>query len=174
MKIINEIMNMDVGAKCFLFSIVFQVSGALILLLKSFKKARKQVATAYFTADNSGEVREEDYVELSFWSVSKILVEIYCNRLSFFHLVIGYALAIWSDIGNFSKNRIFQYVVVCSFFVLIVSVVIAFLFSTIFASFYKKMQFRDLESGTRVNVITGTSKTASGEDVVHVKPIIKK
>lgn len=173
MKLYYEIMNMEIGNRCFLFSIVFQVAGALILLLKSFSRTKKQIAGQCFDVDD-GKVDNEAYVTLKYWTVSKMLTQIYYNRLSFVYLVVGYSLTIWAELGNYSKNEMFKYVVVCSVFLLAISVLIAFLFSLVIASFNRKVKFKNIPSGAKIDVATGYSTTASGKKIMHIKTMIKE
>lgn len=173
MKLYHEIMNMGIGNRCFLFSTVFQVAGALILLLKSFSRTKKQIAGQCFEV-NDGKIDNEAYVTLKYWTVSKTLTQIYYNRLSFVYLVIGYSLTIWAELENHPKNEMFKYVVVCSIFLLAISVLIAFIFSLVTASFNRKVKFKNIPSGAKIDVVTGYSTKANGEKVRHIKTMIKE
>lgn len=172
-ELIIQIVNMCFEERCFLFSIVFQVCGALILLLESFRSSKKQVAMAYFKSDNTGSISDEAYVALDRKIVAKLLRKVYYNRLSFAYLVIGYTLTIWSDIGTYSKEKMFYSVLVCSVVILILSCVLMYIISRIVSIFRKKAKWKDLEIGTVVDVITGEGKTHDGEPYVSVKRVVK-
>ena len=165
MRIYHVIMKMGMENRCFLFSIVFQVAGALILLLKSFASTKKQIAGECF--DNSdGKLDNETYVTLEYCKVVKILAEICYNRLSFVYLVIGYSLTIWADIGDFSRNKMFKYVIQCSVILLIVS--------SVAAIFYRNIKFKDIPSGSKIRLITKRIRQKDGSTIEMVQTIIKE
>lgn len=173
MRIYHVIMKMGMENRCFLFSIVFQVAGALILLLKSFASKKKQIVGECF--DNSdGKLDNETYVTLEYCKVVKILAEIYYNRLSFVYLVIGYSLTIWADIGDFSRNKMFKYVIQCSVILLIVSALIALIASSVAAIFYRNIKFKDIPSGSKIRLITKRIRQKDGSTIEMVQTIIKE
>lgn len=173
-EFIIQIIDMGFGEKSFLFSIVFQVCGALILLLESFKSSKKQVATAYFKADNTGSISDEEYVTLERKTVAKLLRKVYYNRLSFAYLVIGYTLTIWSDIGTYSKEKMFFNALFCCVVMLILSCVLMYIISNIVSKFRRKVKWKDLETGTVVDVITEEGKDHDGEPYLIVQRMVKK
>ena len=168
------IMHMDIEVRCFLFSIVFQVCGALILLFRSFTNSKKQVPSAYFEQSNAGKIEDDQIVTLDKGVVAKILANIYHSRWSFGYLVIGYVLAIWSDIGEYPRERMIWYVLFLSSLIIVITFFIDFILSHIFASFRKNVKWKDIEHGTSVNVKYGEKKDKDGNTIVFVKKIIKE
>lgn len=169
-----EMLHMDMGIKCFLFSIVFQVCGALILLFGSFKNSKKQIPSAYFEQNNAGKIDDDEIITLDKRVVAKILANIYHSRWSFGYLVIGYVLSIWSDLGGYPRESMVRYVVIISALIIAITFLIDFIFSNIFSSFRKNVKWKDIERGTSVYVKYGERKDKYGNTIDLVKKIIKE
>jgi hypothetical protein len=98
--------NGMVNTLLFSFSIIFQLSGAILLIINSFTSAKKNVTKEYF--------HRESFVKKADDTMERFLIEdkekvrstlygIYMNRVSFIYLFCGYALAVVGE--NESDNK---------------------------------------------------------------------
>lgn len=81
----------------FSISIIFQLSGAILLILHYFAKTQKIVVVEYFSDNKSVKLVEPDNIKMKLTGekrLSGILSGIYTNRMAFIYIVIGYALSV--------------------------------------------------------------------------------
>ena len=100
----------------YIFSIVFQLSGALILLCSSFKCTKKQVVNSYYPSGAIGHPDDNDMCKLRKERIQEIVTDIYRNRCAFGNLCIGYSLTVVAE-KTFSDCVTFFSVAVATAFI---------------------------------------------------------
>ena len=100
----------------YILSIVFQLSGALILLLWAFRCTKKQVVNSYYPSGAIGHPDDNNMCKLRKERIEEIVTDIYRNRCAFGNLCIGYLLAVFAE-KTFNDCVIFFFVVVATFFI---------------------------------------------------------
>lgn len=90
-------MNSCLLTFLFSLSLVFQLSGAILLILNYFSKTKKKIAYEYFTFEGyvikvDKEMKKIRMVDEN--RLSDILHGIYLNRVAFIYLLIGYAVTV--------------------------------------------------------------------------------
>ena len=90
---------------CQIFSIAFQLAGAIILLLWCLQGARlDNVIEKYFPGSNIAKRDDENNCVLEKGRLRKISRDIYINIFAFFDLIVGYSLSFY-DTSNESKTK---------------------------------------------------------------------
>lgn len=109
----------------FVGMLVFQLAGALILLLNSINGSGKAVIKNCFPGSNTVERDDDDNCIIPKENLQKSAHTIYVNIIAFFDLVIGYGMAAFSPQAN-CPTFYTVLVVMCGSIVL---VVLEFIFS---------------------------------------------
>ena len=77
-----------------LLSIAFQLSGAILLMVKFWGKRKEEILQQYFNSSESICRDDGEEVVLHKEKLRKIFKEIYLTRFSFIYIVLGYALSV--------------------------------------------------------------------------------
>lgn len=80
----------------FVGMLVFQLSGALILLLNSVKCSKERIIKNCFPGSNLVERDENDNCKIEKEKLQKSAHNTYLNMIAFVDLVVGYVLAVFS------------------------------------------------------------------------------
>lgn len=80
----------------FVGMLVFQLSGALILLLNSVKCSKERIIKNCFPGSNFVERDENDNCKIEKEKLQKSAHNTYLNMIAFVDLVVGYVLAVFS------------------------------------------------------------------------------
>ena len=99
---------------CYIISISFQVAGALILLVNSLKKGKKQIYASYFANAPKHVFGKDGMVTLEKEKLQEHARKLYIDRVAFVYLILGYLLAVFGDIGSNKKFVTALSVIVCS------------------------------------------------------------
>ena len=88
-----------------IFSIAFQVAGAIILLLWCLKGAKlESIIEKYFPGSNIAKRDDENNCVLEKEKLRKISKDIYINIFAFINLILGYGLSFYA-VSNKSKTK---------------------------------------------------------------------
>ena len=88
-----------------LLSIAFQLSGAILLMVKFWGKRKEEILQQYFNSSESICRDDGEEVVLHKEKLRKIFKEICLTRFSFIYIVLGYALSVL-DISTSKKSAI--------------------------------------------------------------------
>ena len=100
----------------YILSIVFQIAGAIILLLDSLTNIEEQICRIYFEKDTSNVVDNNCMISLNKEKVKDIAKGIILNRCAFVDLIIGYLAAIFAE-KNINNN---EAVIIIAFFAILI------------------------------------------------------
>ena len=78
-----------------LLSIAFQLSGAILLMVKFWGKRKEEILQQYFNSSESICRDDGEEVVLRKEKLQKIFKEIYLTRFSFVYIVLGYLLSVF-------------------------------------------------------------------------------
>lgn len=84
----------------FVGMLVFQLSGALILLLNSVKCSKERIIKNCFPGSNVIERDENDNCKIEKEKLQKSAHNTYLNMIAFVDLVVGYVLAVFSPTSS--------------------------------------------------------------------------
>ena len=138
----------------FLFSvsIVFQFSGAVLLVINNFCNTKRKIGMEYFPSQGKtkfvdGRLMIDDKDRLS-----EILGEIYMNRISFFYIALGYIAAVVGDNGSSKKCVLTVFLIVISIFTVKLTQILASKYAKYSSekSKYLFLDTDDLHDGTFV------------------------
>ena len=99
----------------YVFSLGFQMAGAMILIIKYLSNAKETFYREYFYGNVAIEQYADatDEVELKKDKLRDCALRIYDNRVSFGYIFLGYVLSIFGDAENVCKVCILMAVVFC-------------------------------------------------------------
>lgn len=89
----------------FSISLVFQLSGAILLILNYFTNTKRNIASQYFSFDGLVKPLDKNVDKIRILDTTRlasILQNIFLNRAAFIYLLAGYAVAV---IGNNESNN---------------------------------------------------------------------
>ena len=81
----------------YILSLSFQLSGALILLLWSWRKTEKHIIDSYYPAEAVAEPDDNDICTMKKERVQLVITDLYRNRCAFSDLCLGYLITIWGE-----------------------------------------------------------------------------
>ena len=95
----------------YVFSLAFQVAGAVLLIIKYFGRTKERIFEEYFPGSNIAERDENDITTLNKEKVQMCVRNIYDNRMAFLFIAIGYILSIFGEIDGECKICILLFVI---------------------------------------------------------------
>ena len=104
----------------FVGMLVFQLSGALVLLLNCIKGGKSAVIKSCFPGTNVVERDENNNCKIEKEKLQKSAHNIYLNIIAFADLVVGYILAAFSPVADVQTSIILIEVIVLTCILLIV------------------------------------------------------
>ena len=103
----------------FVFMLVFQLSGALLLLLNCIKSRKKSVIKNCFPGSNIVERDENNNCKIPKEKLQESAHKIYLNIVAFADLVIGYLFAAFSPTANVRIELVLVEVIVATVILLV-------------------------------------------------------
>lgn len=94
----------------YIFSLAFQVAGAVLLIIKYFGTTREQIIDEYYPGSNIANPDKNGMVTLEVDIVKKCVRRIYDNRMAFVFIAVGYVLSIFGETGTCCKICLFAFV----------------------------------------------------------------
>ena len=104
----------------FVGMLVFQLSGALILLLNSVKCSKERIIKNCFPGSNFVERDENNNCKIEKEKLQKSAHNIYLNMIAFADLVVGYILAVFSPTSTTKTCLVLLSVIVLTCVLLVV------------------------------------------------------
>ena len=112
-----------------IFSIAFQVAGAIILLLWCLKGAKlESIIEKYFPGSNIAKRDDENNCVLEKEKLRKISKDIYINIFAFINLIVGYGLSFYA-VSNESKTKALIVTILITFIIIGVEYLLSHLIS---------------------------------------------
>ncbi len=84
----------------FILALSFQISGAILLIIKYWGKTRQRIINEYYPGTGIASNDGENNAVLDANRVRECATGIYANRMAFVFIAIGYALSIFGEKGN--------------------------------------------------------------------------
>jgi len=134
-----ELFRMD--TLFYIFSLAFQVAGAVILIIKYFGKTKERIIEEYYPGSNIAERDENNTIVLEKEKLQTCARKIYDNRASFSFIAIGYILSIFGDISNQCKVCVLMMTVTCTVTIILIEKGVAIILSKIFYRKDEKIPF---------------------------------
>lgn len=156
--------------RLYIFSLALQACGALLLLIQSILKTKKQIIKSYFSEYNAVEEKDGYFILKNNKKVAKIIYNIYINRMSFICIAIGYGITVLGNIEKQNIDFIFCSTIIYTFFLMIGCVFVSLILSHLFVKRRCKIKESKLHGfGIKVNVISGHSVDRNGIKREHVR-----
>ena len=81
----------------YIFSLAFQVSGAILLIVQYWGRTEARIITEYFPGNNFVFLDKTQIITMKKEKVQKCVRIVYHNRMSFLYIAFGYILSIWGN-----------------------------------------------------------------------------
>lgn len=94
--------------------LVFQLSGAIVLLLNSIKANEERIIKGCFPGSNIVERDDNDMCLIKKEKLQKSAVTVYLNIMAFADLVFGYGIAAWNPSSEVQGFKGMIFVIACS------------------------------------------------------------
>lgn len=105
---------MDIIVIMYVFALAFQISGAIILILKYWGNTQQRIIDEYYPGAGIANNDGDDNAVLEVDRVRDCAIEIYSNRAAFIFIAIGYTLSIFGEKGTIGNIIILVLVIVMS------------------------------------------------------------
>ena len=116
----------------FVFSIAFQVAGAVILIIKYFGKTEERIKQEYYPGSNIAPRDENEYTKLEGKKCMECAQRIYDNRASFSFIALGYILSIFGDASGQCRVCVLMMTITCTIVIILLEKGISNLISYVF------------------------------------------
>lgn len=107
----------------FSISLVFQLSGAILLILNFFSNTKRNITCQYFSFEGLAKPLDKNMDKIRILDTARlasILQNIFLNRVAFVYLLIGYAFTV---IGNNESNNKYLLALIIITISIIVSII---------------------------------------------------
>lgn len=102
------------GLFIYVLSLAFQISGAVLLILKYWGNMRQRIINEYFPGTGIASNDGDDNAVLDVFRVRECVIEIYSSRVAFIYIAIGYALSVFGEKGEVASIIVLLMVFVAS------------------------------------------------------------
>lgn len=119
----------------YILSLAFQVSGAVLLIIKYWGRTRERIVDEYFPGSNFIDRDENNNVRMKKEKVQKCAQTIYGNRMAFVFISVGYILSIFGATNEARKSCILSLVIISTIIIILLEKGISVAISK---KFYKK------------------------------------
>jgi len=109
----------------YMFSIAFQISGALVLMIRFWGRTEKKVVNGCFGENNYVEVNEEEKIVLTRETLIKSASNIYLSRMAFIYIVAGYLLGVYGSLNDGSKISVLIAIIIVSILLMMIGMGVA-------------------------------------------------
>lgn len=103
----------------YIFSLAFQVAGAVLLIIKYWGKTKERIIDEYFPGSNIAERDKDNNVILKKEIVQSCAQKVYDNRMAFLFIAIGYVLSIFGTLNEGYRLYVLALVVVSTVIIIL-------------------------------------------------------
>ncbi len=141
----------------YILSLAFQISGAILLILKYWGNTKQKIIHEYFPGAGIANNDGKDKATLDLSLVRECAIEIYSSRGAFIYIALGYALSVIGKRGNVTNATVLLMVFISSGILICIEIVIARVLAKIIYKEDFKIPYADLPEYI--------DRTASSKDI---------
>lgn len=123
---------LNINTMIYIFSLSFQLAGAILLIIKYFGKTKNRIIEEYFPGSNIIERDEKNICRMERDKVRESVRKVYDNRMSFIFIAVGYILSIFENKSYLSKVYIALFVILGALIIILIEKGICLLVSKMF------------------------------------------